>query len=777
MKRAGVEASRGRLRLSGSGTTVDVGLTDGALSIARGRSIVLHAMTARAALEDGETFSSAGGPWELVGRPRRFEDAHGAGVRAMVHSAGGAMARLLLEVCVYDQQPFAMLRLALENASRNTPRVRSLALGTEGAGGLAFTSPAARWRWFRHGWQSWTPTLPISGGQQDIDVRPPVNAPVAPPRGRGELASEEVAALLDPATGQTLLLGFVTARRQWTQIRLHGRQRAVEALAFADGSPLRPAETMWSERLLVEIADDAALAFARYGDALGREMGARVPRETPAGWCSWYYFFTTVTEEDVLRNLRFLTEHRRELPVDLVQIDDGYQANIGDWTATNEKFPRGMAPLAREIKDAGFTPGIWLAPLLAGETSRLFAEHPEWMIGGEDGKPALAMRNWDQECYGLDCTNPRVERWLRDLFHKVTDDWGYEYVKIDFVYGGALAGRRHDKAASRIEAYRRGLEAIRSGVGERFVLGCGSLMGPSAGIVDAQRIGPDVAPWWRFRRSRMRRELGRPLIGGEPSTENAVRNILTRAWMHRRLWVNDPDCLMARTDRTKLTLPEVQSLATAIALSGGALFISDDMAHWPKSRLDLVSAMLPPLGDVPVVRDLLREPMPSTLEVDVRRPFESWRLVSRFNWSGRRALLRSELPPGRWHAFEFWDGRYYGVREGAIELEDVPAHGVRLLALRRDLGRPQLLGTTFHYSMGRCEIESARWNGRAREVRIGLLPVAKKRGEVFVSAPKGYWYVGADFAGKRIEPIRRRAGMLAFRLDVGEPGRLRVRFA
>ncbi len=774
MTRATADRTRDRLRLAGGGVAIDVDLAEGTFSIARGRSAMVRDAIARVELEDGTIISSAGLAWQMAERPRRFEDGHGTGVRALLRSAAGAALRLALEVCVYDAQPFALLRLGVENGSRKTRRARSLSVATE-RGGLALAATANRWRWFRHGWQSWTPTASISAGQQDLDVRPPVDGPVAPPAGRGELASEEVAALLDLETGKTLLLGFVTARRQWTQVRLHASRREIEAVAFADGASLRPGETLWSERLLVEIADEAEPAFERYAEALGREMGARVPGAAPVGWCSWYYFFTQVSEEDVLRNLRFLQEHRERLPVQFVQIDDGYQTNIGDWTTTNERFPRGMAPLAREIKDAGFIAGLWLAPFLAGETSRLYAEHPDWTIAGEDGKPALAMRNWNQECYGLDCTNPRAERWLRDLFREVTDGWGYEYVKIDFLYGGALAGRRHDRSASRIEAYRRGLEAVRAGVSDRFVLGCGALIGPSVGIFDAQRIGPDVAPWWRFRRSRMRREPGRPVVGGEPSTENAMRNIFARAWMHGRLWANDPDCLMARADRTKLTLPEVQSLGTAIALSGGAFLISDDMPRWPRERLDLVSSLLPPLGDAPVARDLLRESMPSTLEVEVRRSFESWRLVGRFNWPGRRATFATELPRGRWQVFEFWEQRYLGEHEGSIALRDVPAHGVRLLALRKALQRPQLLGTTLHYSMGGCEVADTRWNARRRELRIDLVPAARNEGRVFVSVPRGYRFVEAMLGDEPILPERMK-GALAFAVAPAAPTRLAMRF-
>ena len=46
--------------------------------------------------------------------------------------------------------------------------------------------------------------------------------------------------------------------------------------------------------------------------------------------------------------------------------------------------------------------------------------------------------------------------------------------------------------------------------------------------------------------------------------------------MHRRYWLNDPDCLMARSRETRLAPAEVGSLAAAIAVTGGMVLFSDD---------------------------------------------------------------------------------------------------------------------------------------------------------------------------------------------------------
>ena len=80
-------------------------------------------------------------------------------------------------------------------------------------------------------------------------------------------------------------------------------------------------------------------------------------------------------------------------------------------------------------------------------------------------------------------------------------------------------------------------------------------------------------------RARRRALLGRnDGSAGEPATALAIDAILARSFMHRRWWLNDPDCLMLRARETKLTADERGALAATIAGSGGMLLVSDDMA-------------------------------------------------------------------------------------------------------------------------------------------------------------------------------------------------------
>ena len=179
-----------------------------------------------------------------------------------------------------------------------------------------------------------------------------------------------------------------------------------------------------AERFTFALGDSVDALLERFASELGARAGARTSAPFQAGWCSWYQFFGDVREADVLRSLDSLTRQRAALPIDVVQIDDGFQRAIGDWLDTNARFPRGLAPLAGDIRSAGFTPGIWTAPFCAVAESDLFRAHPEWLLR-RGAQPFLALMHaqWaaDSRVYALDASLPAVQRHLRDTFAALVD--------------------------------------------------------------------------------------------------------------------------------------------------------------------------------------------------------------------------------------------------------------------------------------------------------------------------------------------------------------------
>ncbi|KAI8384254.1 glycoside hydrolase superfamily [Radiomyces spectabilis] len=210
------------------------------------------------------------------------------------------------------------------------------------------------------------------------------------------------------------------------------------------------------------------------------------------GWTSWYNYYGDVSEDIVIRNLEAL--QRFNYSINVFQIDDGFQTAIGDWLSINHKFPSGMKAIAQRIKEAGFTPGLWLAPYAVGFHSRLAKEHPDWLIkeAGSD-KPVVAGPNWGG-FYALDMYHPQAREYLKTVFHTVLHEWGFDMLKLDFCFAAAMIPRL---GKSRGEIMWDAMEFIRDLVGpEKLILGCGVPLASAWRKVDYCRIGSDVAPWW-----------------------------------------------------------------------------------------------------------------------------------------------------------------------------------------------------------------------------------------------------------------------------------------
>ncbi|KAG1530348.1 hypothetical protein G6F51_013866 [Rhizopus arrhizus] len=76
------------------------------------------------------------------------------------------------------------------------------------------------------------------------------------------------------------------------------------------------------------------------------------------GWTSWYNHYGDVSEGIIRENIEALQQHA--YPIDIFQMDDGFQTAIGDWLSIREKFPSGMKAVATSTQgsrpDCGWHP-------------------------------------------------------------------------------------------------------------------------------------------------------------------------------------------------------------------------------------------------------------------------------------------------------------------------------------------------------------------------------------------------------------------------------------
>lgn len=306
-------------------------------------------------------------------------------------------------------------------------------------------------------------------------------------------------------------------------------------------------------------------------DAYFAEMGIPACRFGKMnGYTTWYNYYGNIESRQVSRDLTNLAELGE--PVDCFQIDDGYQAAIGDWLITDtEKFPQGMKAVADDIHARGMKAGLWLAPFAGVKKSVLFQNHPDWFIHGKNGKPYCTGPNWGG-FYSLDIYNPGARDYLHHVFDVVLNEWGYDMVKLDFLYGACVLPM-HNK--TRGEIMCDAMDLLRECCGDKIILGCGVPLMPAFGKVDYCRIGADICLNWVQRKNVPREDV---------STPHAICNSIFRRCLDGRAWRNDPDVFLLRDDNIQMDFDQRKLLAKINSTFGSLLFISDNVGDYTPAQ-------------------------------------------------------------------------------------------------------------------------------------------------------------------------------------------------
>lgn len=456
---------------------------------------------------------------------------------------------------------------------------------------------------------------------------------------------------LSTSAGIHTVLAFTSCRR--FAGRFYLRPSTLDVVIDAEGLSIGPGESWPLEDFFFAQGRDRN----RMLDAVVTRITANHPSLPlgipPAGWCSWYCFGPGVTAQNVRDNLDAIANSIPGLKY--IQLDDGYQAAMGDWLDVGSAFGGDVRTVLREIKARGFEPAIWVAPFVAEAGSKVFAEHPDWFIRDTEGKPLnsekVTFRGWRRgPWYALDGTHPGVRQHLEHVFRTMREEWGCTYFKLDANFWGAMhGGRFYDPAATRIQAYRRGMQAILRGAGDSFILGCNHPLWASFGLIHGSRSSDDISRKW-------------------DKIKHVARQNLSRNWQNGRLWWNDPDCVVLTGD---LSEEEFRFHATAAYASGGLVLSGDDLTRIAPARLNMLRTMLPPPGAAARFDD-------ARFQIG-RIPLRDQTMVCLLNWDDHSATLRVPLEnPSK--VRELWTAEDLGLRRDALEIT-VPPHGGRLLAL------------------------------------------------------------------------------------------------
>lgn len=602
------------------------------------------------------------------------------------------------------------------------------------AGRLDPAAPIADWAFYQHGWMSWAPTLVRRVLGPDRLVVPegdpyyqPHNLPQRP-RALTALSSNDVT--LVGTAAQAWLFGFERAQGCLNHFALEtdrGEFARFEAICDPQiALRLAPGDRYASPRCWIAFGEPEAL-LERYATL----SAPNIPLgESRAGWCSWYYYFGGNDANDVLADLAAMQARPQGQGLDWAILDDGYQTAIGDWTSLRaDRYPEGLAAIAGRLRAAGKTPGLWLAPFCVGADSQLYAAHPDWVVKNASGGPQLVQRHWNTAIYGLDLTRAEVQAHLAALVHTLTRDWGFGVLKLDFLHFGAQPGVRLDATATPLDAYRDGLACIREAAGpDIHLLGCGAPLAPSLGLVDSMRVSPDVGLSWRG---------DTPANLSSVSTLHACMNTVHRLWQHGHWWINDPDCLIARSEAVHapdvppcvMTEAEKRFLATVVALSGGSMISGDGLAALDAAGWRRTGQLVPPSGLAARWVKGFKPEWPDLLDTRLATDWDAWRLFGLLNWDDAPRAIALPDDEDCWH-FDVFAG---APCEATAALG---AHDGRIVARRARRPHPWLVGDDRHFAQGLFGVEALSWDGEA--LAIALSPLPNREGQLWFAIPEGY---------------------------------------
>ncbi len=623
---------------------------------------------------------------------------------------------------------------------------------------------------YSNGWQSWshnhlsnyrekTPTIPnrlqffkllkqmLENNDNSISAR---------------YFSEMHAVITDTNMDNSLIISFITHKNQFTRVLMdrigsEGKIKYLSALSQTDSIKISELNRglIQSEIVMLSIVTkpEAYSVLTHLQEISGKLAGMKPNNRPEAGWCSWYYYYEDIDESEFLSNVKYFDEHR-DLPVNLIQLDDGYQTAIGDWGFTNDqfnnKFPNGLKYLSNRIHEFGFSSGIWVAPFLAIRGSDILKEHPEWMIRNDKNEFVRSIKNWGDINYSLDLTHPEVLKHIRELASTVANKWGYNYLKIDFIYSTAIYGSKyHDHTLSRAQVLRQGISAIRDGFGDGMILGCGAPLGPSIGLVDVMRIGEDTSSRWSYFEKIIKKLTALEELALKP----ALKSTIHRSYMHNTLWINDPDCVIVRQNRSKLNMDEIKLQLVVFALSGGSVIISDDEKIVEKERLDLLKRILPPYSPIkgeygfvlPIANplDIFKRKIPQLYSRNIVTVFGKRHLIAIINWENKKQSLSYKLGDLMNYSemvkysdvmvfvvYDYWAEKIITIcsKNDMIRLIDIPVHGSAYLIISPVENELTFINSTLHLIPGGPEFYNIKFENNKLNIKFNK--IGEQKGKI-----------------------------------------------
>ncbi|MFL6211277.1 MAG: Sip1-related alpha-galactosidase [Pyrinomonadaceae bacterium] len=275
------------------------------------------------------------------------------------------------------------------------------------------------------------------------------------------------------------------------------------------------------------------------------------------GWCSWNAYEHEVTEDKILASVRSL--RAKQVPLGFVLVDDGWlnvtDNKLTDYDADRQKFPHGLAGLARTLRTELQIPhvgvwhtfqGYWSGVDAASEIGRAHA-----LLNGLDGKTLPDPRAG------------RGENFYADWYARLKE-WGFDFVKVD---GQANNIKFTDGLMPLFDSGGGTQRNLQTAAQKKFADGgTGSTRAAGLSVINCMEMTLENAFNWRL--SNVARNSDDYL---PDNPQNAKEHIYQNAY--NAYWTSNfayPDWDMFQSHD-----PHAEYHAVARAISGGPIYVTD----------------------------------------------------------------------------------------------------------------------------------------------------------------------------------------------------------
>jgi hypothetical protein len=270
----------------------------------------------------------------------------------------------------------------------------------------------------------------------------------------------------------------------------------------------------------------------------------------------------------------------------------------------------------------------------------------------------------------------------------------------------------YDRSATSLEAYRKGLEAIRRGTGnDAYISVCGGHYGASFGIANSQRSGSDVRSKW-----------------DDTELPKYRQNIL-RTWM-AGLWHVDPDAMMVRrqdkpevNDKRDLTtgfFTDGEAFTNAVNqfIGGNLITFTENFTRIDSDRKMLYKYVIPPVNSSSHPLDPFNMNCPEIMITPITprcNKLDKWNILTIINWTDESKTyditldkrITDNLTGSDFLVFDFQSQEIAGWKSkgSVLTVKNIPGHQSKLLKIVPWDGKsPMFLGTDLNFACGGLEI-------------------------------------------------------------------------